>query len=1201
MTIAVGQRFVREHLAARSSTSNTTAADIAYDTAVLSEGDYTWSSPEVTVDTAGTYLCLFDIGEVQLGGSTRACGTLYPVINGTNNQIYYKAGHRYLRNSGGNHGNSFGACLLPLAANDDVKIRNPGAASGTDALGNYATNVNQGGGLQLIRLNDGNLTVLHRTSAQTGVTVTFANTTRPWLDSTLLTTAVNWNSEVQDDDALYPGTGSDVTLAANKKYIIAYGATLDGSSGQRHTHHLQLEIDGTNVQHSTGYERNNASDGPPMQGLYLHEVGGTAETLRVNVGVEQEDAAVTNNVQIDNAYLQIHELPDSAEWIHADNGATNSLTTALAGTTTYYDTPLSSTFRADGDADLSLDAANDAIQNDSGGSLSVLAIGWQLWDRDSGASGTRKHVWSYWNNGGTRITRGNGGGYDRGQQGNDDTFRLGFVSAATMDLAASADLSWQVRDPQNAANSDMGIYASTNRHYLGVQVLKLDSIVDSAAITASGTPSIPATTASGAATVVKTASGTPTTPAVTASGAATVRKQASGAATLAAIVAAGTASVGAVITASDGAPEIGAPTASGVAVVRKQASDGAGEIPAVTAAGSATVSRKASGSPSIPAVTATGAAVRRALASDGGPSTPGLTASGAATVVREAAGAAGTWGFTNGATNSGNDAAPTITHGLTINEGDFVVLVVHSNNTSAISPSGLTWDERQQGTASGETNRIAMYTRVAGASEPATYNFTSGSAEWRVTMQVFTTGGGTPVVDLAASSITNSSSATNLVCDASNGRTVADNSLSIVWGGKDNRAAGGPYNSANNSFVGAVGDTEDQMAGQAYRIVTTGLSLPSVTISSDSTSDVTGSIHISFVLVGGATVPSITAAGNATVGGTISANGAATTPAVDASGNATVARQASGSPTTPAVEAAGTAVHRKSASGTPGLTALTASGAASVRKQASGSPSIPASIASGATTVVRDASGTPSIPAVTAEGIASVQGQTVASGSPSIPALTASGAAGVVRQASGAADIPALTASGAATVPIQASGSPSIPAVTAAGIARLIIEASDGTPSIAAVTGSGAATVHRSASGAASLTPIEAAGTATAGIKNASGSAVLTAVTAAGSATVGRSASGDANLAAVTASGNAVVRKAATGTPTIPAIEAAGTVDLRRVASGDATMAAVIGQGFAVVGGVIIIDTEEIDGYSLTAEIDGRDYGTIHIKGFAEN
>ena len=473
MATTPGQRFVRRHDAARSSTSNTTAADISYDTAVLSEGGYSWASPEVTVDEAGLYLCVYDLGQVDVA-STRAVGTLVPSIN-TVDQSRFRATHRYLRNSGGAEGASIGMAILDLAVNDDVKVRNPGVLTPTDAVGNYATRVNYGGAIQLVRLNAGNFTHVERTADAAEVGTSNINTTRPWLDASGTWTTITYNSEVNDDDGLYPGTGGDLTLAANTKYMIVWGVTCYSTDASRHTYAARLQIGGTNVQSCTGYQRNTSSQGPPMCGVYLHETGGSSETLRLQATHETEggDAGTPN---VADAYLQVLELPADAEWIHVDNGATDSLTTALAGTGTYYDTPLSSTFRADGDSNLSLDGANDAVQNDSGGSLPVLAIGWHRWDRDTGASGTRKMPWSRWDNGGAAVGYGVAGAFSRGQQSGDDCWQAHYCSAALMDMANGADLSFQANEPASAANSDMGVYASTSRHFLGVQVLNLNTL-----------------------------------------------------------------------------------------------------------------------------------------------------------------------------------------------------------------------------------------------------------------------------------------------------------------------------------------------------------------------------------------------------------------------------------------------------------------------------------------------------------------------------------------------------------------------------------------------------------------------------------------------------------------------------------------------------------------------------------------------------
>ena len=480
MPISPGQRFVRRHDAARTSTPNGTAADLAYDTAVVSEGGYSWSDPEVSVDEAGLYLTLFDAGQVSIT-STRAVGTLVPAINGVN-QERFRATHRYLRNSGGaQHGASFGAAILDLGAGNAIKVRSPGALIPTDAVGNFATNAGFGGGFQLIRLPDGPFTHLERTVDAAEVGTSNINATRPWLDSSGTWVTITFNSEVRDDAGLYPGSGGDVELEAGKKYAIVYGATISSTDASRHTDVVRLQVGGTNFQTGSGYQRNTASQGPPMCGLVLHETGGSSETLRLQATHEIEGGDAGTPV-VSDAFVQIVELPSSAEWIHVDNGAADSLTSALAGTSTWYDTPLSSFVRAPSGGILALDAANNAVQNDSGGSLSLLAIGWHRWDRDAGGSGVRKNPWCRWNNNGVAVGYGVAGAYSRGQQSNDDTWQAHYTSAVTLDLANGADLKFQVNDAASGSNSDMGIYANTNRHFLGVQVLNLASLSESGSI-----------------------------------------------------------------------------------------------------------------------------------------------------------------------------------------------------------------------------------------------------------------------------------------------------------------------------------------------------------------------------------------------------------------------------------------------------------------------------------------------------------------------------------------------------------------------------------------------------------------------------------------------------------------------------------------------------------------------------------------------
>ena len=99
MAIAVGDRFVRRQDAARASEPNTTAADTGYDTAVISDGSGygTWGAGETDttrVDTAGKYLWIGDLGQVNDSLSNRGVGTLVPVVDSVTQEPVGLASHR---------------------------------------------------------------------------------------------------------------------------------------------------------------------------------------------------------------------------------------------------------------------------------------------------------------------------------------------------------------------------------------------------------------------------------------------------------------------------------------------------------------------------------------------------------------------------------------------------------------------------------------------------------------------------------------------------------------------------------------------------------------------------------------------------------------------------------------------------------------------------------------------------------------------------------------------------------------------------------------------------------------------------------------------------------------------------------------------------------------------------------------------------
>ncbi len=992
MATTPGQRFVRRHDAARTTTSNTTAADITYDTAVISEGGYSWGSPEVTVDEAGLYLTIFDIGQVDLA-STRACGTLVPSVN-TSDQTRFRATHRYTRNSDSSlQGASIGMCILDLSASDDVKVRNPGSLTPTDAIGSYATNASYGGGLQLIRLPAENFTHVERTSDSTGeVGTSNINATRPWIDSSGTWNDITYNSELNDDDGLYPGTGADLTLAADTKYLIVWGVNIWSSDSSRHTDVVRLQIDGNNVQSGSGYQRNSASQGPPICGMYLHETGGSSETLTLQATHESEGGDA-GTPEVADAYLQVLELPSSAEWIHVDNSTTDSLTTALASTTTWYDTPLSSTFRADGDSNLSLDSGNDAVQNDSGGTLPILAIGWHRWDRDAGTSGSRKNPWTQWDNGGAAVGYGVAGAFGRGQQSGDDTWQVHYCSAATMDLANAADLSFQAQDEAIANNADMGIYASTSRYFLGVQVLNLETLdAGGATQTASGTITAPTITASGTAQIVKKATAAVTIAAVTAAAAAiiwptvylntTESKSGADIMTVTDVDPDGTeitftdpaggktgslylgvenarddiAWIGVTVNGGDvtasGTPSIATITSAATVELRHSAS-GTPSLEVITAAATTSLSRGSEGTPTLDAITASGQAQIVKLAS-GAPAITEITASGTATVAARVA--------------SGTPSIDALTAAATVE--------LRHTVTATPSIEALT----ASGTANVEDTWFASGTPVLDALTA------SGQA------QIVKLASGTPSVP----EITASGSAlvTHYVNAAVSIEVITASGITVLSGTV--LATGSPV-------------LAELTASGTADVIYTADGTPSVP--EITASGVAGVTHYAN---GTPTAPTITASGVAKIAQLVT--GAVSIDSPTASGgaflwpkvylNTTATKAGADIMTVTAANSAGTsATFTDPAGGKTGSLWLGVENQANddiawigvtvttTTKIVNGTPETPEITAAGAVTLTRTVTGTPSIETITASGATTVPGTQIASGTPVLPEIIASGVA----------------------------------------------------------------------------------------------------------------------------------------------------------------------------------------------------------------
>lgn len=210
----------------------------------------------------------------------------------------------------------------------------------------------------------------------------------------------------------------------------------------------------------------------------------------------------------------------------------------------------------------------------------------------------------------------------------------------------------------------------------------------------------------------------------------------------------------------------------------------------------------------------------------------------------------------------GSTGSPSITHGQTISDGNLVFMYANSNSSTSMSADagGSTWNELVDETPSSESARQGLWWKIAGSSEPSSYSITSGSAQWRVIVRVFSSATAA-VIDASATTARTASNSINSICGAIDGAVLSDDCLSVVFCGKDNRSVTDTYTTADNSYIGVIGDHDGQDAVGAYRIYTTGTTFSgSVTITATAISDNTYSTHVSFVEGtggGGVTVPLI--------------------------------------------------------------------------------------------------------------------------------------------------------------------------------------------------------------------------------------------------------------------------------------------------------------------------------------------------------
>lgn len=204
--------------------------------------------------------------------------------------------------------------------------------------------------------------------------------------------------------------------------------------------------------------------------------------------------------------------------------------------------------------------------------------------------------------------------------------------------------------------------------------------------------------------------------------------------------------------------------------------------------------------------------------------------------------------------SAGSALTATITHGLTIADGDLLVLYINRDDAEDIVPDagGVAWTTALHETPTSETAKHMLLWKIAGASEPASYTFSLGSGnKYHIILKQFSYTGGTVQVDSAAVGVRNGTVDADMLCSAINGAVISDNALSIIFAGKDRDSATVNYDQADNGYVGVIGSTEGRYTAGAHKIYTTGETFSgSVTIDNSlggTNADNTYSAHMSFI------------------------------------------------------------------------------------------------------------------------------------------------------------------------------------------------------------------------------------------------------------------------------------------------------------------------------------------------------------------
>lgn len=195
------------------------------------------------------------------------------------------------------------------------------------------------------------------------------------------------------------------------------------------------------------------------------------------------------------------------------------------------------------------------------------------------------------------------------------------------------------------------------------------------------------------------------------------------------------------------------------------------------------------------------------------------------------------------ASNDGSTGtAVSVTHGLTIASGDVVIATVMANgagNTVTDNNGSYPFNDDHY-TANPESATFAVFSHMAGASEPSAYAFTLGSSNrWSVVVRVYR-GVHSSIWDVAPSASTVATGTNQATAVAPAITIVTGGACGLVLLGDDYAPTTTTYSSVGNGYSNAKSES-----GQQYQATADKLGL---SVGATGTTAVTSSANVTYVI-----------------------------------------------------------------------------------------------------------------------------------------------------------------------------------------------------------------------------------------------------------------------------------------------------------------------------------------------------------------